>query len=56
MENYHYQHFIFYLSFARFLVIVALPENSYSWIFLTFFRRSVSLKSLAIVTAKENPE
>jgi hypothetical protein len=36
--------------------IPVLPDNSYSLIFLTFFRRDVNLKSLVIGTAKENPE
>ena len=33
-----------------------LPDNSYSLIFLTFFRRGVNLKSLVIGTAEEHPE
>jgi hypothetical protein len=37
-------------------VCAVLPDNSYSLIFLTFFRRDVNLKSLVIGTAKENPE
>ena len=36
--------------------IFVLPDNWYTLIFLIFFRRDVNLKSLDIVTAKENQE
>jgi len=44
------------LAIEKGLLEAVLPDNSYSLIFLTFFRRGVNLKSLVIGTAKENPE